>query len=800
LSPPAFFSFTCPFPIARACEVRYLYDKIVRASFAIPSALHRFLQSGLVAVLFGMGSLQAQAQLPAFPGAEGAGKWTVGGRSGRVIAVTNLNDSGPGSLRAAVEASGRRTVVFRTSGTLFLKSPLRVQNPYLTLAGQTAPGQGFTVAGYDFIIIASQVIVRHLRFRPGDLSGTDVDAIAVIRGQNIILDHLSTSWGVDEVLSVSPDARDVTVQWCLISESLHHSVHSSGQPHGKGSLLRGRNGARLSFHHNLYAHHADRAPMVQGVDPVSRDPLGVFLDFRNNVIYDWGSVSEGWEAAGANRNRDAAARVNFVNNAYLSGPGTGPAFLPIPQSPYYAYRYWAFEELSPHARAHWSGNTFNGQLWKNDSNNPDPTWMVSVPRETGTGYFLANPVLFTQAELPDITVAASTSNVLERVGASLRRDAVDLRILDQVANQTGDLIDSQTDVGGWPSLTQGIPPLDRDRDGLPDGWEKAYGLNPAVSSSTQKTSDGRTYLEHYHEQLLEPFPISLTVTSEGPGTASATSSELTLGGISALSVIPADGYIIDRIELNGKAVTLDALDQTPELWADTTLHFFFARPRIPLPPEFARPYAALLARHPTLNADLGGMLHFSVTTKGSFSGTLWTGNKSRRLRGQVIAREQETPKITFEIPVPNTAPLILSLDLHAAADITGQLTQDTATAALTGWGSPWHATRLPLPKPQRGTHFATPTSVAEPEPETATLRLQTTAGGLATLRVRFSDGRLALRSTRLGPLGQWLLWTRPYPGRAPTHGQGRLNTEAVLNTEFLRLQPTLQTFRVPNAN
>lgn len=761
-------------------------------SRSIHSVLHRLLLGGLVVGLLWAGG--AQAQLTAFPGAEGAGKWTVGGRGGRVIAVTNLNDAGPGSLRAAVETTGRRTVVFRVSGTLFLKSPLRVHEPYLTLAGQTAPGQGFTIAGHDFIILASQVIVRHLRFRPGDLAGRDVDAISVLRGNNIILDHLSASWGVDEVLSVSPDARDVSVQWCLISESLHQSVHSSGQPHGKGSLLRGRNGARLSFHHNLYAHHADRAPMVQGLDPVSRDPQGVHLDFRNNVIYDWGSVNEGWEAAGANRNRDAAARVNFVNNAYLPGPGTGPAFLPIPQFPYGAYRYWAFEELSAHARAHWSGNTFDGQLWKNGSNNPDPTWMVSVPREIGTGYFLSTPVPFTNAELPAVTAAASTVNVLDRVGASLRRDSVDLRILSQVANRTGDLIDSQSDVGGWPILAPGTPPLDRDRDGLPDGWESARGLNPAVSSSTLKASDGRTHLEHYHQQLLEPTPVRLTVTSAGPGVARATQAALPLGGSSALSVVPAQGHILERIELNGKLVTLASLTQTPELWVDTALHFVFARPRIPLPPEFARPYAALLARHPALNSDLGGMIHLSVTTTGALSGTLWNGNASHTLRGQIIAREQETPKLTLSLPISKAVPLQLTLDFTSADALIGQLSQGSATAAVTGWGSPWHTSRLPLPVPQRGTHRA---SVVL-ETETAALQLQTSSSGLATLQVRFADGRLALRNTWLGPNGEWLLWSRPYPGRAPTHGQGRLNSEAVLTTEFLRLQPTLQRFRFPN--
>ena len=772
----------------------YNFHIFMIAAPFIPHPLPRLLLSAclLFATLL---SPSANAQLTAFPGAEGAGKWTIGGRGGRVIAVTNLNDSGPGSLRAAVDASGPRTVIFRTSGTLFLKSPIRVQNPFLTLAGQTAPGQGFTVAGHDFMILASQVIVRHLRFRPGDIARKDVDAVSVQKGQNIILDQLSTSWGVDEVLSVSPDARDVTVQWCLISESLHDSVHSSRQPHGKGSLVRGRNGARISFHHNLYAHHADRAPMIQGMDPVTRDRLGVYFDFRNNVIYDWGSVREGWEAAGANRNSSAAARVNFVNNAYIAGPGTGSAFLPIPRSPFFAFRFWAFEELSPHARAHWSGNTFNGQLWRNSSNNPDPTLMVSVHRDIGTSYFLSTPVRFTNAELPSITTATSTTNVLTRVGASIRRDSVDLRVLKQVTTRTGDLINSQRDVGGWPALTQGTPPTDRDSDGLPDGWEIARGLNPATSSATLKASDGRTHLEHYHHQITNPTPITLTVTSIGPGTARATTTKLPFGGSSPLTITPATGHIIDRIEQNGKPVTLDSLTQTPALWASTTLHFVFARPRIPFPTELARPYAALIARHTTLNANLGGKMHLTVTQTGSYTGTLWNGSQIHNLRGQIIARQLETPRLTLDIPVTNTTPLRLTVDLPTSGLIQGRLTRSTATATLSGWANPWQSTSNPLPSPQRGTHRATPTATAPAE--SASLQLTTTESGTATLTIRFSDNRTALCSTLLGPDGQWLLWSPPATGHAPTHGQGQLSPTAQLTTQFNRLQPTLRTFRIP---
>ncbi|MCK6434210.1 MAG: hypothetical protein HUU30_14595 [Burkholderiaceae bacterium] len=206
--------------------------------------------------------------VPAFPGAEGAGRWAQGGRGGRVYTVTHLGDGGPGSLREAVQASGPRVVVFSVAGTIDLRSELRISEPRLTIAGQTAPGQGITQRGHPLTIAADDVVVRFVRSRLGDRHHVDGDAIGIVAGQRIVLDHVSASWSTDETLSASarfdsPARRfgDVTVQWSLIAESLNrNAAKRPSQAHGYGTLLRASDGARLSLHHNLWLHHLDRMP------------------------------------------------------------------------------------------------------------------------------------------------------------------------------------------------------------------------------------------------------------------------------------------------------------------------------------------------------------------------------------------------------------------------------------------------------------------------------------------------------------------------------------------------------------
>ena len=403
--------------------------------------------------------------LRAFPGADGAGQWSLGGRGGRVYTVTNLQDSGTGSLREAVEASGPRTVVFAVSGTIQLKSELIVRNSRITIAGQTAPGDGITLRDHPFTVAADDVVVRYIRSRLGDVTKVDGDAIGVVAGKRIILDHVSASWSSDETLSVAASFKtpekswdEVTVQWSLIGESLNQTAAKGpGVQHGFGSLVRGAKGSRVTYHHNLWLHHKDRMPRPGNYTLPAQDPVGGFFDFRSNVFYNWGD-----ERSGYNMDfQGTHSSYNFVDNCYWTGPSSKGA--------------WAFEESSSKARAYFSGNTMNGQL-------PADPWSLvrshkaHLPQGLPDNYKSSQP--FPVAPLQRDPVATACPKVIEVVGASLSRDAVDQRLLADFAQRKGQLINSQNEVGGWPQLRSLPAPLDTDGDGIPDDWEKANGLDP----------------------------------------------------------------------------------------------------------------------------------------------------------------------------------------------------------------------------------------------------------------------------------------------------------------------------------
>lgn len=439
--------------------------------------LTRFLCAAML--MSPVAGVAQSAQVPAFPGAEGAGRFALGGRGGQVIRVTNLNDAGPGSLRAAVEAKGARTILFDLSGTIPLKSPLRISEGRVTIAGQSAPGDGITLRDHTLEVGADDVVIRFIRSRLGDESRTEADAIWINRGRRIILDHVSASWSVDETLSASANYKDpeqgfydLTVQWSIIADSLTHSLHAKGD-HGYGSLIRGGRGARISFHHNLWANHSARMPRPGNYDGPDIDPVGPSFDFRGNVFYNWGK-----DYSGYNADKASLARYNFVGNCYIAGPQSRA---PI-----------AFHEGNALARAWLRDNSMNGVV-------PADPWSL-VSGAQPEGYRLSAPV-----EVAPVTAEVGTkgcARVLADAGAARRRDAVDRRVVEGVKSRTGQQIDSQKQVGGWPLLKSGKPPRDSDGDGMPDAWEKKAGLDPRkADGNADRNGDGLTNLEDYLAEL-----------------------------------------------------------------------------------------------------------------------------------------------------------------------------------------------------------------------------------------------------------------------------------------------------------
>ncbi|UKM64286.2 pectate lyase [Flavobacteriaceae bacterium GSB9] len=432
----------------------------------------------------------------AFPSAEGYGKYTKGGRGGDVYEVTNLNDNGKGSLRSAVEAEGPRTVVFRVSGNIELESPIRIKNPYITIAGQTAPGDGICFKNHPLSIDADEVIIRYIRIRPGDVSGKDYDAVSSRYVNNIILDHVSASWSIDECMSIY-HCSNITVQWCLISESLSGSNHEKGA-HGFGGIWGSNYG---TYHHNLLAHHSSRNPrMASGSG---------YTDYRNNVIYNWGYQSlYGGEAHQKGNEKFNFSTFNIVANYYKPGPATKPGEVsyrianPGFRNKIDDFGKWYVAKNMVEGNEMVSADNWNGGVQTDivlDSVKIDAPWD-------------AMPIKEQSAE-------KAYGLVLQEAGARLpKRDPLDTRIIEEVkggfatyegkgykniveavntSEKTG-IIDSQEDVGGWPELKSEPAPKDSDHDGMPDMWENKNGLDPNHAEDRNYTGkDGYTMLELY---------------------------------------------------------------------------------------------------------------------------------------------------------------------------------------------------------------------------------------------------------------------------------------------------------------
>jgi pectate lyase len=407
--------------------------------------------------------------IPVFPGAEGYGAATTGGRGGKVIAVTNLNAAGPGSLQAACDVQGPRIVVFKVAGTI--DGNIRIRNDHITIAGQTAPGDGITIKG-NLGIGASDVVIRYIRVR----ADGDSDAVGGRYNKNIILDHVSASWSTDEVLSIY-HCEYVTIQNCIISEAV-----GDGESH-RFAAIWGSNYS--THHHNLIAHCDSRNPRwASGCGNV---------DYRNNVLYNWGyNSSYGGEAhqRGDRRNPPVEfSHINMVANYYKPGPAT--------RSDVKA------RIANPSTR---NGAADAGKWWVSDnlvdgsSTVTADNWLGVVP--SGPEFRLAEP-------WPAMAIAQQSAEeaynaVLAHAGCSLpNRDSVDARIIEEVRNGTATygngIISSPNDVGGWPELKSGTAPTDSDNDRMPDAWEEKYGLDPnnADDGSPDKDGDGYTNVEEW---------------------------------------------------------------------------------------------------------------------------------------------------------------------------------------------------------------------------------------------------------------------------------------------------------------
>jgi pectin methylesterase-like acyl-CoA thioesterase len=436
------------------------------------------LVAGLLATSIPFGGVEAAylEALPAFPGAEGGGKYVTGGRAQSVYEVTTLADYGlketpiPGSFRDAVSQSNR-TIVFRVGGTIHLKESLKITGSNLTIAGQTAPGDGITVTDYTTSVEADNIIMRYMRFRLGDRVASEDDAFGSRYHKDIIIDHSSFSWSVDEVVSLY-DNENTTVQWSISAESMLMTSHQKGR-HGYGGIWGGKN---ASYLHNLIAHSTSRNPRLPTITK-----LIDLTEMTNNVIYNWGFAST--YGGGAED-----YRYNITNNYYKNGPNT-----------YSSVNKQLFGEVAPETRLFIDGNIMEGS--------PE----VTADNWKGVQKFSNISKLTEPATMPNPYKAVSAEeayvNVLADAGATLpRRDAYDARVINDVKNRTGQHINSPIEIGGYPDYPETASSVvDSDHDGMDDAWELAKGLSPSDPEDRNGTTlsmEGYTNLEVYLNDLI----------------------------------------------------------------------------------------------------------------------------------------------------------------------------------------------------------------------------------------------------------------------------------------------------------
>lgn len=590
----------------------------------------------------------SKVKLIAFPGAEGFGKYSVGGRGGKVVAVTSLADykstdtpivgtlrwalsqyvttdsayqtyiltSGADSLaKKAITRYAPLTIIFKVSGTIWLKEDLKIKRDSLTIAGQTAPGDGICIAGRSVLFNGAttseqfywgprrkDIIVRYIRFRPGypknddgtpliSTASTDVTyGVDMENYENAILDHCSIGWANEECLATY-DTKYVTVQWCIVSEGLYCAYHHKGT-RSYGGVWGGQ---YATYHHNLIAHESSRSVRFNGSK--SHDTIAV-IDYRNNVVYNWGNTDACYGAAIEIPN--GRSELNMINNYYKKGPILASASS-TPSATNKGHRLvFLYDAASPtYGRGYHyvNGNYINGYPAVSANN-----WYYGVQlqsyTDTATAYPLfrkTTPSTEVSEVLPTTLESAQTSysEVIADVGATLPlRDAHDRRITNEVVDGTASgygsiasytngspyknttyygkvlgIIDDPVVVGGWPKFTTGTVPADTDGDGIPDEWETANGLNPADSTDANKTdSQGYTYLEDYLNSITTfqnfvqaPFFLRGSLTTDHP--------TLKWQDVSDIE----ENYVIERSPAaDSNYVAIDTIAANSTSYTDTT--------------------------------------------------------------------------------------------------------------------------------------------------------------------------------------------------------------------------------------
>lgn len=499
--------------------------------------------------LFSVFNYTGHAQVKAFPSAEGYGKYATGGRGGEVVEVTNLEDYATGEI--PIEGSFRWaftqkrdsvknrwgvwiywwkpvTIVFKVGGVINLKEELRVKRDSMTIAGQTAPGDGICIRGATVNFSGSEnVIVRYMRFRPGDELGEETSAFRIENGGNFIIDHCSMSWAIEETTHFS-SSPNFTVQWCIVSESLYNSFHKKGA-RGYGTQWGGQ---YASYHHNLLAHHNSRMPRINGSN---ENDVEALVDYRNNVNYNWGSTGAFYGGEWMKTGGLGFAHTNVVNNYFIPGPATSSTVV------------FARPSRGDTTYPDYSKWYFNGNVMVGHTDMTNDNWLGVSDDNIGSIDNIRSDEEFVQLDgvLEDhdnYTQSAEEAyqSIIEDVGATLpKRDAHDIRLIKEMTGEidiiryeytdstgkvspikgiSAGLIDTQenlvspedrtADKTAWDvyvSIPESEAPVDSDHDGMPDIWEIQNGLNP------EDYTDGKLIAENGYSNL-ENYLNGLTLT------------------------------------------------------------------------------------------------------------------------------------------------------------------------------------------------------------------------------------------------------------------------------------------------